>query len=86
MTQDASDTISTAGAALDPGRVKAEMVKADMGHLERTFTDVAVALDGLPQAQWPIFLAKTVLILADKVGDSAIVRDAVDAALKDLER
>lgn len=61
-------------------------VKADMGHLEAGFTDLAVALDALPQLQWPLFLAKTALLLADRLGDPEAVKAAVETALKDLDR
>ena len=77
---DTPDKIAPAGAAAPVG------INADMGHMEATFTELATALDVLPQLQWPLFLAKTALILADRIGDSEVVREAVATALKDLER
>ena len=61
-------------------------VRDDMGHLEATFTGVSAALDSLPRDRWPLFLAKLSLLLADKVGDTAVVSDCVALALARMDR
>jgi len=60
-------------------------VRGDMSHLEAAFTGVSTALDALPRDQWPLFLAKLSLLLADRVGDPAVIAKAVETARAHLD-
>jgi hypothetical protein len=52
--------------------------------IEETYDLIADAIDRAGEAKAKLFLAKLSLALANLVGDSAQVTQAVDAALRDL--
>jgi len=52
--------------------------------LEEIYDLVAAGVDRAGEARAQLFLAKLCLALANQVGDTAEVRQAVDAALRDL--
>jgi hypothetical protein len=72
--------------ATDRAGPLAMQMQQDMGHLEGAFAAVSAPLEGLPKAVWPVFLAKLVLILSDKLDDAEDVAAAVDVAARDLDR
>lgn len=52
--------------------------------LEAVYDAIAEAVDRVPEAARPLFLAKLAFVLADLVGDAKRVNDAIDAAARDL--
>ena len=61
-------------------------VRGDMGHLETAFTGVSTTLDNLPREQWPLYLAKLCLLLADRMGDPAAIAESIETAKAQLGR
>ena len=55
-------------------------IREDMGHLEAAFTGISAALDTLPRADWPLFLAKLSLLLADRLGDPEAIAESIETA------
>jgi hypothetical protein len=52
--------------------------------LEEASDQIAEAVDGVPNDKRVLFLGKLTLVLANMVGDTASIKSAINAALRDL--
>jgi hypothetical protein len=60
------------------------MAELPLTDLEALWVELAEAIDRAGPEREKLFLAKLALLMGNAIGDAEIVRDLIEAALKDL--